>query len=227
VLLDLQRRLSDGGLRIVCAKDSYVHSPEEDSDIWKRECRAVRMLLDARKSASGRIPDQAVEHLNRALRVKPDYAEALYERGLLHVFRGDDTDAVRDFENLVLIDPDDTRAHNNLGCLHFKQGRNEDAEACFKRAIEADPENWEAQKNLADLYLNTGKGDNASALYESIMKQHGDCPEVHTALGDMFANFGDLDTAGRLYESALRLDPHQTAAKAGLRVLALARADSP
>jgi GT2 family glycosyltransferase/Tfp pilus assembly protein PilF len=224
-LLDLQRRVSDSGLRVVCARDSYVHMDGRDTELWATERDAVTNLLDARKAVARECVDAAIQHLDHAIRFKPDYAEALYERGVLRALKGMDDDAASDFDGVLRAVPSDSRAHNNLGCIHFRRGRTGDAEKSFKTAIEVDNENWEAKKNLADLHMSTGRPDSATSLYSSIIEEHGECPDVYASLGEVFAAHGDLATAEYLFKIALRLSPDNVAAKQGLGVVDLARAN--
>jgi GT2 family glycosyltransferase/Flp pilus assembly protein TadD len=220
MLLELQRKILDTGLRLVCAKDSYVHAEESPSP-HRPEQEAVLHLLKGRKAvASGEI-DLALKHLDQAAISMPDYVEALYERGILRSLKEMDEAAIGDFEKVIEVMPADSRAHNNLGCLYFKRNRIDLAERSFKRAIEADEANWEAKKNLADLYIATGKAGPGAALYSSIIQEYGDCPEVHTSLGDMYANHGDLETAKQLFKTALKMSPDNQAARDGLRAIAL------
>jgi tetratricopeptide (TPR) repeat protein len=223
VLLELQRQLADAGLGVVCAKDSYVHVPENQSKPMERETNAVMSLMSARKCLDQNEVENALGYLGNALTQKPDYGEALYERGLLLSLLGREQEAISDFEKALEVLPSDSRAHNNLGCLHFKLGSTGRAETSFKSAIEADPGNWQAKKNLADLYLVTGKSQEATDLYSEIVQQHGDCRGVCASVAEVFANNGDLDTAEQLFKAALRACGEDDAARRGLAAVQAAR----
>jgi Flp pilus assembly protein TadD len=223
LLLEIQRRISDGGLRVVCAKDSYVHVTDANVTAWEAERESVLNLIGARRAVRENEVDRALAYLDSAITSKPGYTEALYERGLLRALKGMDGDAAHDFESVLRAKPSDSRAHNNLGCIHFKNGNAEDAETSFKTAIEVDTGNWEAKKNLADLYMCTGRSRLAADLYSSIMEEHSQCPDVYASLGEVFAAHGDLATAEELFRIALRLSPGNVAAKQGLGAVELAR----
>jgi GT2 family glycosyltransferase/Flp pilus assembly protein TadD len=223
MLLDLQRRLGDSDLRIVCARDSYVHASGVSTNECERENHAVLALMSARESLGRQRVEDALQQLDEVLEIKPDYGEALYERGVLRAIKGSSAEAIQDFERLANITPGDSRAYNNLGCLYFNNGQVDLAEMNFRKAIDANHGNWEAKTNLADLYMHKGLADDAAHLYSSIIQEHGQEPGVYITLGETFATHGDLGTSEELFKMALRLDPDNATALSGLRRLAMSK----
>lgn len=207
MFVDLQRRLRDMGKRVLCAKDSYVHFENGCDKSTETETGAALKLESAGDAVKRGEIESALEELNSALAFKPDYAEALYERGVVLALAGKPSEARADFEKVVELNPGDSRALNNLGCIHFNEGNANAAEEAFNRAIEAHAGNWEAKKNLADLYLASGKPSEGMNLYHMLIKEHGDRPEVYTSLAGVFAQAGDDLTAHDLLKSAARLAP--------------------
>ena len=226
VLLDLQRRLIDAGLRIVCAREVYVHAADIADEEVASEAEAVLELLAARKSLADGESEDAHRSLNRALAAKGDYSEARYERGLVHSLMGRKQDAMADFKAVLEINPADSRAANNLGCLHFEMGDEAEGERRFRDAVRADEGNWEASKNLADLLLYRGSADEAIEIYSCLIQQHGERPGVYASVAEVFANLGDLESAGHLFEMALRLSPGDAAARRGLLGVRSAQSDT-
>ncbi len=207
MLVDLQRRLRDSGKRIICAKDSYVHFENGLNDAADAECAAALKVYSAGEAARGGDLGSALDDLESALNLKPDYVEAVYERGVLLALAGKTATARADFEKVVDMDPRDTRALNNLGCLLYEAGEVEGAENAFMRAVEANEGNWEAKKNLADLYLAGGRALEGMELYREMLRDHNDRPEVHAAVAGVFASQGDKATAATLLRTAVRLAP--------------------
>jgi GT2 family glycosyltransferase/Tfp pilus assembly protein PilF len=223
LLLELQRRLIDGRMRVLCAKDSYVHLDDSPSDVWCSEQNAVVGLVKAHNSLADDKADLAFKHIEQALESKPDYTEAFFERGVLRALGGMDEEAIQDFEEVIRLKPADSRAYNNLGCLLFSQGKTEKAEVHFIKAAETWNQNWEAKRNLADLYLQTGRAQEAMDLYSSIMNENPECPDVYISLGQIFAACGDLTTGEQCFRMALRITPDNPAAQQGLSAIELAR----
>jgi GT2 family glycosyltransferase/glycosyltransferase involved in cell wall biosynthesis/tetratricopeptide (TPR) repeat protein len=226
ILLDLQRRLADAGLGIVCAKETYVHAAELEDRGYVGEMKAVVELIRARRCLDREDTAGARHHLDRALEAKPDYTEALYERGLVLSLTGKTQESIADFKRLLEVKPSDSRAANNLGCLHFGLGDHAEGERRFRDAVRANPANWEAKKNLADLLLQTSRSKEAVELYSSLIQEHGDRPGVCTSIAQVFANLGDLESARHLFEMALRVFPEDSGARRGLMALRSAQSST-
>ncbi len=224
ILMELARSVSDACVSLVCAKDSYAHVATKPSTLFDAEKAAVLALLTARESVEIGDTKAALESLDLAITSKPDYVEALYERGLLRALAGMDEEAVRDFEATIRARPDDSRAYNNLGCILFRRGEAAGAEANFKQAFEVSSANWEAKKNLADLYMATDRPKEAIELYARIIDEHRECPDAYLALGYAFASCGDLETAEHLFRVATGLSPGSEEAERGLAVIDAAKA---
>ncbi len=216
VLLELEQRIKDRGLRIVCARQSYIHMskvrphPEE---------LAVMSLFEGRRALSTNDIDSALVHFDQALKHMPMFIEALYEKGVVLALNGRSGEAVSVFKHLLEIAPEDSRAWNNLGCLLFEGGRIGEAEQAFETAINLDGGNWEAMKNLGDLYLRTGKAETAGNIFSSLIAQHGHNSDVYSAVAETFASLGDLETAGKLCEMALTISQDDKRAKSILEAL--------
>ncbi len=219
VLVDLQRRLRDRGLRIVCAKDSYVHFESGADVAAEAERDAAFKLKSAGENCRRADSDAALSDLDAAIALKPDYVEAHYQRGVLLALAGRAGEARAEFEQVIELDPRDSRALNNLGCILFEEGNAEEARTAFTRAVEADGGNWEAGKNLADLYLSTGMVQEGINLYHTLLQEHNDRPEIHAAVAHVFASQGDTETAATLLKSAMRLAPGDKTIKKALEAV--------
>ncbi len=225
MLVDLERRFGDMGRRVVCALDSYVHFEESRTGPTATEIEAVLKLRSAGDAVARGDVASALEDLEAALRLKPDYVEALYQRGVVLALAGKAAEARADFERVVDLDPADSRALNNLGCLCFGEGDVAGAEEVFKRAIEARGDNVDARKNLADLYLASGRGAEGMEIYHALILEHGDRPEIYASLADVFARAGDTATARDLLRSAARAAPDDPVIAGMLERLDAAGAD--
>jgi GT2 family glycosyltransferase/glycosyltransferase involved in cell wall biosynthesis/Tfp pilus assembly protein PilF len=226
VLVDLQRRLRDAGKRILCAKDSYVHYDNGHDRVLEAEYGAALKLLAAGDALRAGDLETAYREVDDALRLKPDYVEAFYERGVLRALSGNAAGARSDFEKVLEFDPMESKAHNNLGCILHNAGEVGGAEEAFKKAIEADPANWEAKKNLADLYLAGGRVQEGMDSYHSLLREHKDRPEIYLSLAHVFARQGDTGTAALLLASAEKIAPGDTDVREALTALGAGGADS-
>lgn len=80
----------------------------------------------------------AARDFSRAIELAPDFVDAIFHRGIVHVVRGRYDDAVEDFSAVIARQPDHAAAYYNRGRLRYWKGEYEAAIADFRRAREAD-----------------------------------------------------------------------------------------
>jgi len=110
---------------------------------------------------AGRV-DEALEHFDQAVRLRPDMIEARNNYGAL-LFSLDRTDeAIEQFSRAVQEGPDMADNHFNLGEALWKRGRASDAIASFRQGLSLRPELEERRKRLDEM-IAMEKGGPASA----------------------------------------------------------------
>ena len=110
--------------------------------------------------------DEAEHAYRSALEIKPDYAEAHNNLGiLLKVRRPPEAEAA--YRRALEIKPDYADAHINLGNLLKDSKRLPEAEAAYRRALEIKPAYADARFNLSHLLLTLQRYHEAWPLYES------------------------------------------------------------
>jgi protein O-mannosyl-transferase len=125
---------------------------------------------------------QAIEDLNRAIEIKPGYAEAYNNRGIAHGYLGNYRQAIDDYSRAIEIKPGYARAYNNRGTAYAYLGNHRQAIEDFSRAIEIKPD-------YADAYFNRGfdyliHGDNISGCRDALKAcELGNCKLLKTAKG--------------------------------------------
>ena len=68
---------------------------------------------------------QGLDYFDKAIRIDPNYAEALYERGNTHLMLGDADKAIDDLSQAVELDPENTDAIAQLGFVSLQRGLGE------------------------------------------------------------------------------------------------------
>ena len=128
--------------------------------------------------------------------------------------RGDNIDAVANYQKAIALDPSYPAPYNDLGVVLEEQGRLEEARLSYQQALAIDPNYLEAHANLAMLYERMG--DKEQAIYHWLKRyQLGDpydewtvrAEERLTALG-MLTTYpglkGSLYTRSRIVSDELR-----------------------
>jgi len=96
-------------------------------------------------------PEEAIAAYNKALLIKPDYAEAHNNMGVVFQAQGKPDEAITAFNKALLIKPDYAEAHNNMGNALRDQGKPEEAIAAYNEALLIKPDLVEAHHNLSAL----------------------------------------------------------------------------
>ena len=160
--------------------------------------------------------DQAIDHYQHAVALRPAYAEAHYNLGRLLVGQGRVDDAVAHYEKALEINPGDPEAQNNLGVTLFTIGRVDDAIAHYQKALEIEPEYAEASCNLANALISKGDFDGAIARYETCVAAIPDQAEAQYNLASALLRKGRTDEAIIRYQKVLQLYPENADAHANL-----------
>jgi tetratricopeptide (TPR) repeat protein len=160
--------------------------------------------------------DQAIDHYQDAVALRPAYAEAHYNLGRLLVEQGRLDDAVAHYEKAVQINPGDPEAQNNLGITLFDTGRVDDAILHYQKALETQPDYAEASCNLANALISKGDLDGAIARYKVCVAAIPDQAEAQYNLASALLHEGHIDEAIIHYRKVLQLYPDNADAHTNL-----------
>jgi predicted O-linked N-acetylglucosamine transferase (SPINDLY family) len=151
--------------------------------------------------------DAAVRNFEKALTIKPDYAEVNYNLGLTLQELGQLDAAVKCYKKAIAIQPDYAEAHNNLGVTIKDLGQLDAAVKCYKKAIAIQPDYAEAHNNLGLTLHKLGQVDAAVESYKKALAVNPDYAEVNYNLGLTFQHLNQLDAAVKCYKKAIAIQP--------------------
>ena len=110
-------------------------------------------------------PEQAVFAFQKALSIKPDYAEAYNNMGIALKEQGKLEDAVETYSKALSINPDYAEAYNNMGNALQEQGKHEEAIDAYNKALAIKPDYAEASNNMALSLYQIKKYKEAASLF--------------------------------------------------------------
>jgi tetratricopeptide (TPR) repeat protein len=161
-------------------------------------------------------PAEAAAHFERAVRLKPDYAEAHYSYGAVLQQLGKVPEAVGQYEQALRTKPDYAEAHNNLGIVLLQEGKVSDAIGHYEQALRSKPDYAEAHNNLGVALGRAGRIEEAIAHYEQALRLKPDYAEAHYNLGIALGQAGRIPEATEHFEQAIRIKPGYAEAHANL-----------
>jgi tetratricopeptide (TPR) repeat protein len=162
--------------------------------------------LGAALRREGRI-DAAVPYFERALSIKPHFADAHNGLGEALLAEGRVDEAEPHVTEAVRLEPQSASAHVNLAATLSKRGDSRAAAAEYRTALQLDPDSAEAHCGLGVALAEQGRTEEALAqLYESVRIDPG-YADAHYNLGRLLGLQGRAEEAITQFSETVRLQP--------------------
>ncbi|MCC6476943.1 tetratricopeptide repeat protein [bacterium] len=156
--------------------------------------------------------ESALKSFDEAIHVKPDYAEAWVNKGVMLGELGRSEEALKAYDKAIGLKPDYARAWLNKGVALGELGRSEEALKTSEEAIRLKPDYAEAWVNKAAVLSDLRRGGDAlTALEEAIRLKPSLAVAWHNK-GIRLGNLGRSDEALKALEEAIRLKPDYASA---------------
>jgi tetratricopeptide (TPR) repeat protein len=150
---------------------------------------------------------EAKEHYEQALRIKPDFADAYNNLGTALYQTGQFEEAIKQYQQALQLKPDYADAYNNLGTALRQTGKFEEAIEQYQQALRLTPDYAAAHCNLGNVLLQEGKISDAIGHYEQALRSKPDYADAHYNLANVLLQEGKISDAIGHYEQALRSKP--------------------
>jgi tetratricopeptide (TPR) repeat protein len=113
---------------------------------------------------------EALESIDRAIKLQPDRYDYLMEQGWLYQRCGDQVSAIESFLRASKVDPKSSTVFYELGMSFFFAKENERATRHFEHALQLDPKNDKAEFmiGVVDIWMNQLEG--AKLHFENALK---------------------------------------------------------
>ena len=151
--------------------------------------------------------DAAIESLEQALKLKPDYAEACFSMASALNAKGDLDGAIDSYKQAIKINPDYTDAYNNMALVLNDMSCFDAAIENFKLALKINPNSCAAHNNMGIALHDKGEPDAAIDSYKRAIKLKPDYATAYNNMGKSLNKKGDLDGAMQCYKKALKIKP--------------------
>ena len=166
---------------------------------------AVHMLgvIEAQR----KNPEGAVEFIDRALRLRPDSAEALSNRGVALLELQRYAEALASYDRALQLRPDYVEALSNRGIALWRLKRHEEALADYDRALQLKPDYAEALSNRGMALGELRRHEEALASYDRALQLRPDYAEALNNRGTALRELKRHEEALADHERALQLKP--------------------
>jgi len=140
--------------------------------------------------------DEALRDYNKAIELRPLYADAYCNRGIILADRKKNDEALADYNKAIELNPKMITAYNNRGLLYLEMKKNSEARADFEKALQLKPGYAEAYYNRGLLAMDENKNEEAFSDYSKAI-------QLQPAYVEAYINRGVLMHTGKKYDEAL------------------------
>jgi protein O-mannosyl-transferase len=217
--------IAAGAVLAVCAalsrvqvgywKDSetlFRHALDVTRDNW-----LAHYSLGVALGQAGKHED-AIEHYEQVLRIKPNYVAAHYNLAGTLARLGRVPEAMGHWEQVLRIKPDYAEAHYDLGVSLEQAGKLEGAITHYEQALRIKSDFAEAHYNLGSVLVRLGRVPEAMGHWEQALRIKPDYAEAHYDLGVALVGQGRVQEAILHWEQAVRIKPDYAEAHYNLGV---------
>ncbi|MBL0074542.1 MAG: tetratricopeptide repeat protein [Rhodocyclaceae bacterium] len=149
----------------------------------------------------------AIEYLNRAIAVNPNFVDGYLNRGTALKGLNRLNEALSSFEQAIALKPEYAEAHNNSGIVLKELNRLDEALASYNRALMLKPDYAEAHNNLGIALKALKRPSDALASYDKALALNPRYAEAHNNRGNALKDLQRMDQALVCYEQAIALNP--------------------
>ncbi|MCK5514015.1 MAG: tetratricopeptide repeat protein, partial [Deltaproteobacteria bacterium] len=150
---------------------------------------------------------EAMPHLKAALQIKPEYAEAYNNLGLVYKGQGSYDQATKLFAKAIKSKKRYFEAINNIATMYERKGDYDTAIKIFKNLLKRKPDYAEAHSNLGIVYQKRGQLEQAKEHFRKALQIEPHHVEAHNNLGVWYKNKGLYDEAIEEFKQVLILKP--------------------
>jgi tetratricopeptide (TPR) repeat protein len=159
--------------------------------------------------------DRGVVQYQAALKLKPNFPEALFRLGVDYMHLKQYPQAIATWKQYIKATNESATGYSNLGFAQYVSGDPAAAEASYRKGIERDPKNQHCRVNYGVMLAMQDRISDATLQFQAVLSP----AEVHYNLGSVYEQRGKIEQARSEYAEALKLDPKLTDAQTRLASL--------
>lgn len=194
-------------------RDVYGDALANDKDFWPAEYHAGLLLLEKYNRA------EALDALDKALKLNPSAAEALAARAKAALFRFENREAEIFLERALKVNPHFPEALRLRSDLHQGVGDMKAAEADLEHARKINPRDENTLARLASVYMMTKRQKQADAIIEEVTKHNPKPGLFYYALAERMEDRKRYDLSEEYFKKSAEMRPMIPWALNGLGML--------
>jgi len=151
--------------------------------------------------------DEAMEFYRRALKIRPDFADARNNLGTMYETQGKIPEAINNYLQAQKLKPDSPQIYYNLAHAFQALGDTNRAVSYYRQAISLKSDYADAQNNLGMLLQSLGKLDESTDCLIKSIQANPNYAESYNNLGINMGMQSRYDQAVKYFQKALQVKP--------------------
>lgn len=160
--------------------------------------------------------EDALNHYEAAIEIRPRFPEALNNLGMLRNDFGQFDQAIEHFKIVISVEPLFASAHYGLGVAYQNLNDTTTAAICYQKAIMLKPDFFASWVNLGLICYQIGSPDVAVHCYNEAIGLSPGNAELYFQLGLAYMALTNFADASRAFTKALEFEPWYKEAKDAL-----------
>jgi tetratricopeptide (TPR) repeat protein len=177
---------------------------------------AESYYLKANQAVIGGNLDDAITNYQSALKVDPEYGDALCDYASVLALKGDFEKSANLYSSAIKLSPADSLSRTNYARVLTKLGDKTKARAELNDALAEDNKNRIALVALANLDVQDANYAEAIKHYQAALALYPTSASLHDRLSYALGRSGEIESAIKQSEEAVRIDPSLMSARLNL-----------
>ncbi len=154
-----------------------------------------------------RALNDALDYLNAAIKLKPNYGDAEAQIGLVYYKLGRNDEALPYFKKSISTGKGNVSTLNNMAAIYFAKNDFENAKLYYEQAVTIDPYFKDAWGNLGITYAQLNDLVNAERVFLRAIELSPNNAQLYFYMGMTLNQMGKATEAVPFFEKAFVLDP--------------------
>ena len=190
------------------AEKAYRRAYEFAQKLDDKPLQAICLNLIGAALSMQAEREKALVYVTEAVELKPDFAEAWYNKGMAHGKLGQPKEALACFDEALKLDPNDCQAWYGKGAALGELGQPKEALACFGEILKLDPSDCQSWYGKGMALGKLERYKEALACYDEAIRLKPDFAEAWNNKGAILCDeLGEIDEAIVCFDQALELKP--------------------
>lgn len=189
----------------VCKKFIEADNPIAPIEWYKKTGNTPRALFHIGEACSDTgMLDTAIEYLEQAIALKPDYAQAYSLLCFAYQRLKKSSDALAAAKKAAELNPDCVEVWSNLASAYLTNGMYSEALAAAKKAIAMEPDYSAAYETTGFILSDMGRIDEAKSAFKQAITIDNNRCFSNLFLAALYSKEGDHDSAREYYAKTVR-----------------------